>query len=258
MFDEEYTVVPLQTRKLDPKLITSLTGTWMGTLTLPGIELRLVFHLKPDSTGRLSATLDSPDQGVTDIATDEVEIRRKKLRIGIHRIRGTYEGTLSSPDDPTEITGTWKQMGREMPLVLAKTDQAPTINRPQEPKKPYPYHSEDLTFENPDANITLAGTLTKPNGNGPFPAILLISGSGPQDRNEELMGHKPFLVLADHLTRKGIAVLRVDDRGVGKSTGNFGKATTQDNATDVLAGVNYLKSGFDIFSSTIPQIFSKM
>ena len=229
MFVEDYTVVPLQTRKLDPELVKNLTGTWMGNLTLPGIELRIVFHIEPDSVEQLSATLDSPDQGVADIATDEISVRRQKLRIGIHRIRGTYEGTLNSKDKPTQITGTWKQMGREMALVLAKTDQAPTINRPQEPQKPYPYHSENITFENSEANIELAGTLTRPKNGGPFPAVLLISGSGAQDRDEALMGHKPFLVLADHLTRKGIAVLRVDDRGAGKSTGKVVKELPQLN-----------------------------
>ena len=114
--------------------------------------------------------------------------------------------------------------------------------RPQNPVRPYPYREEEVAYENKVQNIHLAATLTFPPGPGPFPGVVLITGSGPQDRDEALMGHKPFLVLADHLTRKGIAVLRADDRGVGKSTGDFAKATTADFATDVEAGVAFLKT----------------
>jgi pimeloyl-ACP methyl ester carboxylesterase len=131
---------------------------------------------------------------------------------------------------------------------LTRTNDTSALapKRPQEPKPPYPYASEDVTYSNPAAGVTLAGTLTLPAGDGPHPVVLLISGSGPQDRDEFLMRHRPFLVLADHLTRKGIAVLRVDDRGVGKSTGTFATATTEDFATDVLAGVAYLKTRREI------------
>jgi pimeloyl-ACP methyl ester carboxylesterase len=119
-------------------------------------------------------------------------------------------------------------------------------NRPQEPKPPLPYDAEDVTYSNPRANITLAGTLTRPRGGGPFPVVLLITGSGPQDRDETVMSHKPFLVLSDFLTRQGLAVLRVDDRGVGKSTGNFSASNSGDFADDVLAGIEYLKTRKDI------------
>jgi uncharacterized protein len=120
------------------------------------------------------------------------------------------------------------------------------LNRPQEPKPPFPYRAEEVSYENAGAKVKLAGTLTIPEGKGPFPAVLLITGSGPQDRDESLLGHKPFLVLADYLTRRGIAVLRVDDRGVGKSTGKFAEATTFDFADDAQAGVNYLKSRSEV------------
>lgn len=118
--------------------------------------------------------------------------------------------------------------------------------RPQEPKKPYPYIEEEAIYENKEAEITLAGTLTLPSGKGPFPAVLLITGSGPQDRNDTIYGHYPFMVLADYLTRQGIAVLRVDDRGVGESTGDFSRATSEDFASDVLAGIEYLKTRKEI------------
>ena len=115
------------------------------------------------------------------------------------------------------------------------------VNRPQEPKPPFPYKSEEVTFHNDKSNIDLAGTLTIPEGKGPFPAVVLVTGSGPQDRDEALMGHKPFLVIADYLTRKGIAVLRYDDRGIAKSKGNFSAGTTYDFADDAEAGLTWLK-----------------
>ena len=118
--------------------------------------------------------------------------------------------------------------------------------RPQEPKPPYPYYEQEVFFLNEKDRVRLAGTLSLPLAKGPFPGVLLITGSGPQDRNDDMFGHKPFLVLADHLTRLGIAVLRVDDRGVGKSTGSFSVATSQDFAADALAGIEYLKTRKEI------------
>jgi len=116
-----------------------------------------------------------------------------------------------------------------------------TAERPQTPKPPFPYQQEEVGYSNPEANIHLAGTLTEPAGSGPYPAVLLISGAGPQDRDETIAGHKPFLVLADYLTRRGIAVLRVDDRGTGKSTGWFEISTTQDFASDAEASIGFLQ-----------------
>jgi uncharacterized protein len=124
--------------------------------------------------------------------------------------------------------------------------KGPKLTRPQEPKKPYPYLAEEVSYENKKAKVKLAGTLTLPKGKGPFPAALLITGSGPQNRDEQVFGHRPFLVLADHLTRRGLAVLRVDDRGVGGSTGDTMQSTTADFAEDVLVGVEYLKGRKEI------------
>jgi pimeloyl-ACP methyl ester carboxylesterase len=155
-------------------------------------------------------------------------------------IGGSYEGKFNK--EGTEIAGQWRQGGQSWPLVFKRGEGVAQVNRPQEPKKPYPYDEEEVVYENKAASVKLAATLTLPRGQGLFPAVLLITGSGPQDRNETVMGHRPFLVLADHLTRQGIAVLRADDRGVGRSTGNFAAATSEDFASDALAGIEYLKS----------------
>jgi len=166
------------------------------------------------------------------------------LRLEVKSVGGIYEGKVS--EDFLVIEGEWKQSGQTLPLTVKRVDKAVEILRPQEPKKPYPYIEEELVYENKEAGITLAGTLTLPPGKGPFPAVLLITGSGPQDRNETIFNHCPFLVLADYLTRQGVAVLRVDDRGVGKSTGDFSQATSEDFALDVLAGIEYLKTRKEI------------
>jgi pimeloyl-ACP methyl ester carboxylesterase len=156
-----------------------------------------------------------------------------------------YEGVFNN--EAQQFEGTYKEGGMEMILNLKKgAIKTEDLRRPQEPVKPYPYYNEDVVFENTEAKITLAGTLTLPNKNGTFPVVILISGSGPQDRDESFMGHKPFLVLADHLTKQGIGVLRFDDRGHGESTGDFGNATTEDFSKDVLSAIAYLKTRNDI------------
>jgi uncharacterized protein len=167
----------------------------------------------------------------------------ESLKMELKRIGGVFEGKISQ--DLTTIAGNYSpQSGGNLPLVLKRAKNAAELERrrPQDPKKPYPYSEEQVTYQNKSAGITLAGTLTLPPGKGPFPAVLLIAGSGHNDRDESLMGHRPFLVLADYLTRKGIAVLRVDKRGVAKSGGNYLTATTADFASDAEAGVAYLKS----------------
>ena len=132
------------------------------------------------------------------------------------------------------------------PMVFKPMAEVPKPNRPQEPKKPYPYDEEEVSYRNEKDNIKISGTLTVPRGAGPHPAVLLITGSGPQDRNETVAGHRPFLVLADHLTRNGIAVLRVDDRGVGGTDIGSLSATSENYAGDVLAGVGFLKQRKEI------------
>ena len=220
-----------------------IEGIWMGTLNVSSIELRIIFTITRNADGTLSATMDSPDQEAENIAISKVTFLQGRLYLESKVVQGTYEGHLRRDGS---IEGKWQQGGISLPLELKRTDEIPKLHRPQEPKKPYPYIEEEVIYENGKAGIKLAGTLTLPNSEGPFPAVMLITGSGAQDRNETVFGHRPFLVLANYLTRRGIAVLRVDDRGVGGSNGNLSQATIEDLADDVLIGVKYLKSRKEI------------
>ncbi len=219
-------------------------GLWQGTLAVSGIPLRLVAHITRKADGTLSATLDSPDQGAKGIAVAQTTFANGTLHLDIKAVQATFEGKLST--DGAEISGTFTQGGTPLPLTLKRTDKVQELARPQEPKPPFPYAEREVTYENAKAGIKKAGTLTIPSGKGPFPAVLLITGSGAHDRNETLFAHKPFLLISDYLTRLGIAVLRTDDRGVGGSTGNKGLSTSLDLADDVVAGVEYLKEQKEI------------
>lgn len=228
-----------------------ITGEWNGVLNVRGMKLRLVFHVSKADNG-FTATMDSPDQGAKGIAMTSAAFANNELTITYDAAKIKYTGTLITPDS---ISGTFNQMGQNMPLSL--THKAAVIAkqiRPQEPTKPYPYTAENVTFSNTKQNVTLAGTLTLPAQGSNFPVVVLITGSGPQNRDEELMGHKPFLILSDYLTRKGIAVLRYDDRGCFESKGDFSKATTNDLATDVEAAVAYLKTRKEINPAKIGLI----
>jgi len=221
----------------------SVAGSWEGSIDAMGTRLRIGVAITRQPDGGLTATMDSPDQGAYGLALSDVTFAGGVLRFVLKAANGSFEGTLNAAG--SEIAGTWTQAGA-LPLTLKKVDKLSRPNRPQEPKPPFPYRSEDVTVANAAANVTLAGTLTLPEGPGPFPAVVFITGSGPQNRNEELLGHKPFLVLADYLTRRGIAVLRYDDRGIGKSTGTFGSATSEDFAGDALAAWQFLGARRDI------------
>jgi pimeloyl-ACP methyl ester carboxylesterase len=214
-------------------------GSWMGKLNVGAIELRLGINFKMDSMGSIHTTLDSPDQNAYGLKTDNTIVDGNKITVEAKQMMAKYEGTLLIGD--SAITGTWSQGGKTFDLNLKKLQRPIIINRPQEPKEPFPYKIEEVKFLNTKANIELAGTLTLPQGEGPFPAVVLVTGSGPQDRDEALMGHKPFLVISDYLTRQGIAVLRYDDRGIGKSKGIFSTSTTFDFADDAEAGFMFLK-----------------
>jgi pimeloyl-ACP methyl ester carboxylesterase len=222
--------------KASPK--KGIDGYWHGTLTIGAIELRLGFKIAKKDDGSLSSTLDSIDQGVKDIAIESTTFADNKLTLKMSSMKAEYTGTLQADGDT--IKGEFEQVGK-FPLELKRADKPIELNRPQNPRKPYPYVEDEVTFLSKSRDVTLAGTFTRPKGDGPFPAVALITGSGPQDRDESLLGHKPFLVLADHLTRKGIAVLRYDDRGVGKSTGKFATATSTEFADDAAGAVAYLR-----------------
>ncbi len=229
----------------------AITGSWMGKINTGAIELRIVFNISLTGKDTLSATLDSPDQGAKNIKMGTVTFTGETLRIVAPMMLAEYNGIVKND---TLIEGTWKQAGNSIPLNIVKLKAAFTINRPQEPKPPFPYSTQDVTFTNEKFNIKLAGTITRPAGKGPFPAVVLISGSGAQNRDEELMGHKPFKVIADFLSRNGIAVLRYDDRGVGKSEGSPFNATSADFATDSEAAFNFLRNNPDINQKSIGLI----
>jgi pimeloyl-ACP methyl ester carboxylesterase len=249
VFDKEAKITGLFFARAAP---TGTAETYEGKLNLGAAELRLVFHLFKQKDGSYQATMDSPDQGAKGIVLDAVSLKDNQVRMEFTAGKFVYEGKRS--EDGKEITGTFKQAGQSFPLNLKRVAKATESRRPQTPRPPFPYDAVEVTYENAKASVKLAGTLTLPRGTGPFPVALLITGSGPQDRDETLFGHKPFLVLADYLTRRGIAVLRVDDRGVGDSTGKVSDATTADFAEDVEAGIAFLKSRKEIDPARIGLI----
>ena len=220
-----------------------ITGEWNGVLKVQSMQLRLVFHITKTGSG-YSATMDSPDQGAKDIPMSKASYDNQILTVEMAAANIQYTGKIDSTGN---INGTFHQSGQTFPLNLTrKAIEKAEVKRPQNPVKPYPYYSEEVTIVNPKANITLAGTLTLPSKEGKYPVVVLITGSGPQNRDEELMGHKPFLVLSDYLTRNGIGVLRYDDRGTNASKGNFARSTTFDFATDVESAVGYLRTRKEI------------
>jgi fermentation-respiration switch protein FrsA (DUF1100 family) len=220
---------------------SDIDGAWLGALDMKLIRLRVIFHLTNTEDG-LTATLDSPDQGAKGLPATSITRDGSSLTIQMKQIAGEFTGKIKPELD--SIEGTWTQAGNSTALSLARVKDAAALERkrPQTPIRPYPYNEEDVSYDNKSGSIRLAATFTAPRGKGPFPAVVLITGSGPQDRDESLLGHKPFLVLADYLTRHGIAVLRADDRGTGKSGGDFSTATTLDFASDAEAGVAWLQT----------------
>lgn len=222
----------------------TIEGTWNGILEVQGTQLKLVLHVA-NKDGKLVSTMDSPDQKAFGIPVPTTSFEANTLMIELPSAKMTYKGKPNV--DFSEMEGVFSQMGLEIPLKLTrKPFEKVSLNRPQTPKEPFSYQQEEVVFENKTDKITLAGTLTYPKTKGKFPVVILITGSGPQDRNEELFEHKPFAVIADDLTKKGIAVLRFDDRGIGKSTGSFANSTTKDFANDVLAAVAFVKTRSNI------------
>jgi pimeloyl-ACP methyl ester carboxylesterase len=221
-----------------------IEGNWQSALETHGMRLRLQLHVSHDTERELIAALDSLDQGISGLPTANVSLEENDFYFEIPAVEGTFEGQYDSAKNT--LTGKWSQTGAEQNLEFKRSDEPLPLLRPQNPAPPYPYREETVSFSNAAANVQLAGTLTLPKGTGPFPAAILIAGSGPNDRDETVAGHKPFLILADSLTRKGIAVLRYDKRGVGRSTGSVDKATTLDFAADTQTAVAFLKARKDI------------
>ncbi len=219
-----------------------ITGKWHGVLNVQQTQLRLVFHVTKTELG-YSSTMDSPDQGASDITVTSTTFDNATLKFEVANLKIEYQGELKDG----QVIGTFHQAGQQFAMNLSREAiEKVVVPRPQEPRKPYPYYSEEVSFENTGAQITLSGTLTLPKNGTDFPVVILISGSGPQNRDEEIVGHKPFLVIADHLTKNGIAVLRYDDRGVAQSSGDFKTATSADFATDVESAIAYLKTRKEI------------
>ena len=213
----------------------SLDGTWKGVLSVGPQKLTLILHV---SEAERSVKLDVMEQGVKGLPLAVNVLENDSLNVAMAQIGLHYAGRLRNG----VIEGTFSQNGFTTQLIFNKGEVV--LKRPQEPKPPFPYRVEEVKFDHKEANVTLAGTLTYPEGykgGQKVPVVLMVTGSGPQNRDEELMGHKPFLVLADRLARHGIASLRYDDRGVGQSTGDFSSATTAALATDALAGIKYLR-----------------
>lgn len=232
-----------------------ITGDWSGNLKVSAMELPLIFHIKETDSG-LAATMDSPKQGAFGLTVTQTSFEDSILRLVVQNAGITYEGTY---DEANEIiNGNFQQATMNLPLVLTKnkgeSKSTGSPARPQEPTAPFPYQTEEVSFKNMLDNISLSGTLSLPKETGSFPAVILISGSGPQNRDSEIFGHKPFLVLSDHLTKNGIAVLRFDERGVGQSEGDFERATSEDFAKDVQAALTYLNSRDEINQNRIGLI----
>ncbi|UAB82818.1 alpha/beta hydrolase [Zunongwangia sp. SCSIO 43204] len=228
-----------------------ILGDWYGSLNIQGTELPLVFHIKKqDST--YSSTMDSPKQMAVGLAVAKTTFKNSQLTLEAPAMGIKYTGDFNPKED--SIKGTFQQGGLRLALNLSRNNIIQNIKRPQEPKEPFSYHSEEITFYNKHDDITLAGTLTTPEDLKKFPVVILISGSGPQNRDEEIMDHKPFLVLSDYLTRHGIAVLRYDDRGVAESEGEYASATSEDLSRDTKAAIKYLQSRKDIKISKLGLI----
>lgn len=222
---------------------------WTGTVELPdSMKLDFSVELTKDA-----GTITIPLQHAKDIPLDGVSVTMKEIKFAVSSSGAAWE--LAVADDGKSATGVLKQGGGEFKTTMkrlgAGESVAKELVRPQEPKPPFPYATTEVAFENQAAKATLAGTLSAPKGDGPFPCVVMVTGSGPQDRDEALLGHRPFLVIADHLTRHGIAVLRYDDRGTAKSTGTFATATSDDFAEDALDAVAFLKTRKEIDAKRI-------
>ena len=209
------------------------TGTWSGKLDVQGAELSLVFHLEEENP-----TMDSPDQGIKGIPVQVTRTATGSITIKVPSVRATYEGLWTVK----QIVGTFTQMGASLPLTLVPGEEK--LHRPQTPKGPFPYAREEVSFSNGDA--VLKGTLVLPEGySRKTPVLLMVTGSGFQNRDEEIFEHKPFAVIADALARAGVATLRYDDRGFGESTGDIVNCTTEDLKDDALAGIGLLRERFE-------------
>ncbi len=233
---------PAQGIEMASTSAAAIAGDWNGKLEIgQGMTMPLVFHFMQAESNTYKGSMESPSQSSKATEFDEVVLSSDgKITAKIEKLKAEFTGTLNK--ETGKIDGTWKQGSLSIPLTMERGAYA-APKRPQEPKPPFPYKSQNVTFKNGD--VALAGTLTTPEESAPekgFPCAILIHGSGPHDRDETIFNHKPFLVIADHLTRNGVAVLRYDKRGCAKSTGDYKASNSADFASDGIAAINYLKS----------------
>lgn len=230
-----------------------LPGSWQGTVDAGIMKFTLVFKFTKSGTGSLEGTLDIIEQDALGLPVDRIVVRNDSLLLSLTKINRKYAGRINA--DRNEIEGVYIRGGApSLKLNLTKVDTVMALKRPQTPLPPFPYKEEKITFSNKTDQVTLAGTLTIPEGKRTCPAIILISGSGTQDRDETIFEHKPFLIMADYFTRKGFAVLRFDDRGVGGSGGDHLQATTRINSEDVQSAIDFLCTRKDIKKDQIVLI----
>lgn len=237
-------------KQLQSSAQNKIPGHWLGELEIPNAaKLRIGITISKTTYNDFKAVLNIIDQATGEIPCDEFINKDDSVIIRIKGLGIEIAGALDQRSKT--IKSEFRQAGGIFPVLFSRVDEFPVLIRPQEPKKPYPYNEENVVFENKKNGIKLAGTLTFPKLKGTFPAVVLVTGSGQQNRDEEIGRHKPFWIIADYLTRQGIAVLRVDDRGIGGSTGNFDQSTTGDFADDALAGIKFLQSRQEINSKKI-------
>jgi pimeloyl-ACP methyl ester carboxylesterase len=214
----------------------TIAGDWEGNFAG---QIRLVFHFVPQADGTVSGTFDSPDQGATGLPFSEVRLTKDSIHVHLLTPKAAYIGRFVND---TTLVGAWLQGAATMPLAIKKGSSYTKPKRPQTPVPPYTYNSEEVEYDNAGKTVHFGATYTYPKTGGPFATAILITGSGTEDRDETLFGHKPFAVIADHLAKNGYAVLRIDDRGAGKTKGPVDGVTTADFATDVEAAIAYLKT----------------
>ena len=224
-------------------------GLWEGKLNI-GVEMRLIFNIVEEAPDRLTTSMDVPEQGLKGIKVSSTSIVNDSLKIEISQFRASFIGKM---ENDSLILGSFQQQV-SVPIILRKIKQVVEVVKKQTPVPPFPYQSENISYSNASKTISYGATITIPNGKGPFPAVLLLTGSGQQNRDEEMLGHKPFAVIADHLTRNGYVVLRADDRGVGQTTGDPAYATSFDFSRDAIAGIEYLHSRKEVDKSRIGLI----
>jgi hypothetical protein len=225
-------------QKATTGLNQKITGYWQGSLSAGNQEFHLTFNIQKNEHDSLTGKLSVKEQGVKDLPMDRTFLKDSALTM-ICKVAGIKYEAVFNPDS-MKIKGIWKQGKGKYPLDLKRNDTMKVVRHPQEPLRPFPYKEEEVSFES-TGGTKLAGTLTYPSAGENFPAVVLVVGSGPHNRDEEIMGHKPFLVISDYLTRHGIAVLRYDKRGTASSTGDYSNATSKDFADDAMAGVKYLQ-----------------